>query len=109
MTTRSAIVSAAVAIAVSFLPLAAHAQDEATIKKRALAGYDHMIAALEYEKEGKYHDACRYYTYARDELSGAILASAGVRTTIDLQEIQSQVDEAMARARAVCGKADEPS
>ena len=45
-----------------------------------------MISAAEYERDLKYHDACRYYTAARDELSGAILASISVQTSVDLEQ-----------------------
>jgi hypothetical protein len=94
-----------------FLPIAlclgALPAQAKSVQEHLDSGYAYADQAVKYEEDGKYATACRYYTYARDELAAAILGTVTERGRLDTGGVQDQVNAIMKHMRDICGRDDE--
>lgn len=97
--------AAVTALSLGLNALPAHAK---TVQDHLDAGYAYAQNALEFEEDGKYQTACRYYRYARDELASAILGTATQAGRLDTGGVQDQIDAIMEHMQDVCRRPDGP-
>ena len=97
---------AVAALSLGFSALPAHAK---TVQEHLDAGYAYGQNAIEFEEDGKYQTACRYYRYARDELASAILGTATEAGRLDTRGVQDQIDAIMKHMQEVCRRPDGPA
>jgi hypothetical protein len=98
--------AAIIALSLSFGALPVHAK---TVQDHLDAGYAFAQNAIEFEEDGKYQTACRYYRYARDELASAILGTATESGRLDTRGVQDQIDAIMKHMQDVCRQPDGPA
>lgn len=91
------------ALSIGFCVLPAQAK---TVQDDLDSGYTYAQNAVEFEEDGKYQTACRYYRYARDELASAILGTATEAGRLDTSGVQDQVDAIMKHLQDVCSRSD---